>query len=47
VMVVDARRTARAVAREALWDARIGPDRLAGVVFNRRPRALPRWLVGR
>jgi Mrp family chromosome partitioning ATPase len=47
VMVVDARRTARAVAREALGDARIGPDRLAGVVFNRRPRALPRWLVGR
>jgi Mrp family chromosome partitioning ATPase len=46
VMVVDARSTSRHVAQEALAEARLGPDRLAGVVLNHRPRPVPRWLGG-
>ena len=46
VLVVDARRTSRHAARQALAEARLGSDRLAGLVLNHRPRALPRWLGG-
>jgi Mrp family chromosome partitioning ATPase len=46
VMVVDSRRTPRGAARRALADARLGPDRLAGLVLNHRPRPIPRWLGG-
>lgn len=46
VMVVDSRHTSRQAAQQALADARIGPDRIAGVVLNHRPRPLPRWLGG-
>ena len=46
VMVVDARNTARHVAQQALADAHFGPERLAGVVLNHRPRPVPRWLGG-
>jgi hypothetical protein len=46
VMVVDARRTSRHAAQQALAAARVGPERLAGLVLNQRPRAIPRWLGG-
>ena len=46
VMVVDSRRTPRREARRALVDAQLGPDRLAGLVLNHRPRPIPRWLGG-
>ena len=46
VMVVDSRRTSRRAARQALADAKLGPERLAGLVLNHRPRPLPRWLGG-
>jgi Mrp family chromosome partitioning ATPase len=46
VMVVDARQTPRHVAQKALADAHFGPERLAGVVLNHRPRPIPRWLGG-
>jgi Mrp family chromosome partitioning ATPase len=46
VMVVDARHTSRRAARQALAEADFGPDRLAGVVLNHRPRPIPRWLGG-
>ena len=46
VLVVDSRRTSRSAAQRALAEARLGSDRLAGLVLNHRPRALPRWLGG-
>ena len=46
VMVVDARSTTRHAAQQALAEARLGPDRLAGIVLNHRPRPIPRWLGG-
>ena len=46
VMVVDSRRTSRRAAREALAAAQLGPERLAGLVLNHRPRPIPRWLGG-
>ncbi len=46
VMVVDARRTPRRAAQQALAEAHFGPERLAGVVLNHRPRPVPRWLGG-
>ncbi len=46
VMVVDARHTSRHVAQAALAKANFGPERLAGVVLNHRPRPVPRWLGG-
>ncbi|HEY8977547.1 MAG TPA: hypothetical protein VIN75_25260 [Burkholderiaceae bacterium] len=46
VMVVDSRRTERGEARRALMESRLGPDRLAGLVLNHRPRPVPRWLGG-
>jgi Mrp family chromosome partitioning ATPase len=46
VLVVDSRRTSRTAAQQALSDANIGPDRMAGMVLNHRPRPLPRWLGG-
>jgi len=46
VMVVDARHTGRGEARRALMESRLGPDRLAGLVLNHRPRPAPRWLGG-
>jgi Mrp family chromosome partitioning ATPase len=46
VMVVDSRQTSRPAAQQALADARLGPDRLAGLVLNHRPRPIPRWLGG-
>jgi len=46
VMVVDARRTSRRAAQAALAEADFGPERLAGIVLNHRPRPLPRWLGG-
>lgn len=46
VFVVDARRTPRHVAQAALAKAAFGPERLAGVVLNHRPRPVPRWLGG-
>jgi len=46
VMVVDSRYTSRRAARQALADARLGPERLAGLVLNHRPRPIPRWLGG-
>jgi len=46
VMVVDSRHTSRGEARRALMEARLGPDRLAGLVLNHRPRPVPRWLGG-
>jgi Mrp family chromosome partitioning ATPase len=46
VLVVDARRTSRVAAQRALADARLGSGRLAGLVLNHRPRAVPRWLGG-
>lgn len=46
VMVVDSRRTGRGEARRALMESRLGPDRLAGLVLNHRPRPVPRWLGG-
>ena len=46
VMVVDSRRTSRHSAQQALADANIGPDRIAGLVLNHRPRPVPRWLGG-
>ena len=46
VMVVDSRHTARGEARRALMESRLGPDRLAGLVLNHRPRPVPRWLGG-
>jgi len=46
VMVVDARRTGRGQARRALMESRLGPERLAGLVLNHRPRPVPRWLGG-
>ena len=44
VLVVDARHTSRRAARQALAEARLGSNRLAGLVLNHSPRALPRWL---
>jgi len=46
VLVVDARRTSRHAAQQALGEAHFGPERFAGVVLNHRPRPLPRWLGG-
>jgi len=46
VMVVDSRSTERGEARRALMASRLGPDRLAGLVLNHRPRPVPRWLGG-
>jgi hypothetical protein len=46
VMVVDSRHTSRHAAQLALAAAHLGPDRLAGVVLNHRPRPIPRWLGG-
>jgi hypothetical protein len=46
VMVVDSRHTSRHAAQLALSAAHLGPDRLAGVVLNHRPRPIPRWLGG-
>lgn len=46
VFVVDARRTSRHAAQQALGEAHFGPERFAGVVLNHRPRPLPRWLGG-
>lgn len=46
VFVVDARRTPRHAAQHALAEAHFGPERLAGVVLNHRPRPVPRWLGG-
>ena len=46
VMVVDSRQTGRGEARRALMESRLGPDRLAGLVLNHRPRTVPRWLGG-
>jgi len=46
VLVVDSRRTSRDVAQQALAAAQLGPERLAGVVLNHRPRPIPRWLGG-
>ena len=46
VLVVDSRRTSRREARQALAEAQLGPDRLAGLVLNHRPRPIPRWLGG-
>lgn len=46
VLVVDSRRTSRRAARAALAEARLGPERLAGLVLNHRPRPIPRWLGG-
>ena len=46
VLVVDSRRTPRSEARQALADAQVGAERLAGLVLNHRPRPIPRWLGG-
>ncbi len=46
VLVVDSRSTSRREARQALAEAPLGPDRLAGLVLNHRPRPIPRWLGG-
>ena len=46
VLVVDSRHTSRHAAQRALADAHLGPDRVAGVVLNHRPRPIPRWLGG-
>ena len=46
VFVVDARHTPRHAAQHALAEAHFGPERLAGVVLNHRPRPIPRWLGG-
>lgn len=46
VLVVDSRRTSRLAAQQALADANVGPDRMAGMVLNHRPRPIPRWLGG-
>ena len=46
VMVVDSRHTSRHAAQQALADAHLGPERIAGVVLNHRPRPIPRWLGG-
>lgn len=46
VFVVDARRTPRHAAQHALVESHFGPERLAGVVLNHRPRPIPRWLGG-
>ena len=46
VLVVDSRRTPRSEARQALADAQLGAERLAGLVLNHRPRPVPRWLGG-
>ena len=46
VMVVDSRHTSRHAAQQALAAAHLGPDRLAGLVLNHRPRPIPRWLGG-
>ena len=46
VLVVDSRQTSRQAAQQALSDAHIGPERLAGMVLNHRPRPIPRWLGG-
>jgi Mrp family chromosome partitioning ATPase len=46
VLVVDSRHTSRQAAQQALDDAHIGPERIAGLVLNHRPRSIPRWLGG-
>jgi Mrp family chromosome partitioning ATPase len=46
VMVVDSRHTSRHAAQQALVDAHVDADRVAGVVLNHRPRPIPRWLGG-
>jgi len=46
VMVLDARKTSRHAAQQALASAAIGAERLAGIVLNHRPRPIPRWLGG-
>ena len=46
VLVVDARRTSRRDALQALAEARFDRERLAGIVLNHRPRPIPRWLGG-
>lgn len=46
VLVVDSRHTSRHAAQQALADAHVGPERMAGLVLNHRPRPIPRWLGG-
>lgn len=46
LLVVDSRHTTRRAAQQALAAANVGPDRIAGLVLNHRPRPLPRWLGG-
>ena len=46
VMVIDSRQTSGREARRALANAKIAPDRLAGIILNHRPRPTPRWLGG-
>ena len=48
VMVVDSRHTSRRAAYQALAEAHLEPERLAGLVLNHRPRpiSIPRWLGG-
>jgi len=46
LLVVDAGRTPAHAVQSALGDAGIPDGRLAGVVLNRQPRVLPRWLGG-
>lgn len=46
LLVVDAGRTPAHAVQSALAEARIPEGRVAGVVLNRQPRGLPRWLGG-
>jgi succinoglycan biosynthesis transport protein ExoP len=46
LLVVDASRTPAHAVQTALSEARLPEGRFAGVVLNRQPRALPRWLGG-
>jgi Mrp family chromosome partitioning ATPase len=46
VLVIDARRTSRQDALQALAEVRFDRERLAGIVLNHRPRPIPRWLGG-
>jgi regulator of RNase E activity RraA len=46
VLVIDSRHTSRHAAQQALAAAHLGPDRMAGLVLNHRPRPIPRWLGG-
>lgn len=46
VVVVDAKRTPAHAVQTAIAEAGVPTGRMAGVVLNRQPRALPRWLGG-